>query len=119
MVPVTGTETETGVRALRCPLPALRFPLSAISCQLIKQLQERHEHRERVGRARHRHTNVSLQLINPSVLAHTLAVPVVFDLRAADLVLLGALPVVGMAFASAIILDALVEISQKKGDRRP
>ncbi|MCD1636222.1 ABC transporter permease [Martelella mediterranea] len=38
---------------------------------------------------------------------------------ATDLVLLGALPVVGMAFASAIILDALVEISQKKGDRRP
>ncbi|MAM13526.1 MAG: ABC transporter permease [Rhizobiaceae bacterium] len=33
---------------------------------------------------------------------------------ATDLVLLGALPVVGMAFAAAIILDALVEISQTK-----
>jgi len=38
---------------------------------------------------------------------------------ATDLVLLGALPVVGMAFAAAIILDALVEISQKKKVRRP
>ncbi|WP_180899455.1 ABC transporter permease [Martelella soudanensis] len=36
---------------------------------------------------------------------------------ATDLVLLGALPVVGMAFAAAIILDALVEISQTKRDR--
>ena len=33
--------------------------------------------------------------------------------------IIGALPVVGMAFASAIILDALVEISQKKKVRRP
>lgn len=32
-----------------------------------------------------------------------------------DLVLLGAMPVVGMAFAAAIILDALVEISQSNG----
>ncbi|AJY47947.1 ABC transporter permease [Martelella endophytica] len=36
---------------------------------------------------------------------------------ATDLVLLGALPVVGMAFAAAIILDALVEISQTKGKK--
>lgn len=34
---------------------------------------------------------------------------------ATDLVLLGALPVVAMAFVSAIILDALVEISQSNG----
>ena len=38
---------------------------------------------------------------------------------ATDLVLLGALPVVAMAFAAAIILDALVELSQtRKASRR-
>ena len=36
---------------------------------------------------------------------------------ATDLVLLGAMPVVGMAFAAAIILDALVEISQTHGKK--
>ena len=37
---------------------------------------------------------------------------------ATDLVLLGALPVVAMAFAAAIILDALVEISQTRTPKR-
>lgn len=37
---------------------------------------------------------------------------------ATDLVLLGALPVVGMAFAAAIILDALVDITRKDGKGR-
>jgi osmoprotectant transport system permease protein len=36
---------------------------------------------------------------------------------AADLVLLGALPIVGMSFAAAIILDALVELSQPRRNR--
>ncbi|TPW29222.1 ABC transporter permease [Martelella alba] len=34
---------------------------------------------------------------------------------ATDLVLLGAMPVVGMAFAAAILLDAAVELSQSRG----